>query len=137
MLGSIFGSAAFHHDVRLVSVSQLGTSLNPDDVLCPYPDLIPRMRLTILAVSMLRLNFIYLVFVSCVLGQLHPEGPSQYQVLPSLREQARILDRWRQERLDTIPNLLREHGVDAWLVRNYLCDLIPWALLTYPRVIIF
>lgn len=51
-----------------------------------------------------------------VLGQLHPEKPSQYQTLPTLREQAHILDEWRQERLDAIPELLRKHGVDAWLV---------------------
>ena len=41
----------------------------------------------------------------------------QYQLLPSLREQAEIVDAWTEERKDLIPGLLRKYGVDAWLVR--------------------
>lgn len=41
----------------------------------------------------------------------------QYQLLPSLREQADIVDAWTEERKALIPGLLRKYGVDAWLVR--------------------
>ena len=51
-------------------------------------------------------------------GQLHPTKPAKYQRLPSLREQAEIMDRWRQQRLDALPNLMKKYGVDAWLVRH-------------------
>lgn len=40
----------------------------------------------------------------------------EYQYLPSLREQADILDAWTEERKLLIPGLLRKYGVDAWLV---------------------
>lgn len=40
----------------------------------------------------------------------------KYHRLPSLQEQASIVDDWRQERLENIPQLLRKYGVDAWLV---------------------
>lgn len=40
----------------------------------------------------------------------------QYQLLPSLREQADIVDAWTEERKALIPGLLRKYGVDAWLV---------------------
>ncbi len=49
-------------------------------------------------------------------GQLHPREPAQYRTLPALREQAVILDRWRDERVARIPELLKKHKVDAWLV---------------------
>ena len=52
------------------------------------------------------------------LGQLHPEEPAKYQALPSLREQAEILDEWRKERLDALPELMKRYNVDAWLVRH-------------------
>ena len=50
-------------------------------------------------------------------GQLHPNEPARYQTLPSLREQAEILDGWRRERLEGLPGLMRKYGVGAWLVR--------------------
>lgn len=40
----------------------------------------------------------------------------QYQLLPSLREQADIVDAWTEERKALIPGLLQKYGVDAWLV---------------------
>jgi len=40
----------------------------------------------------------------------------QYHQLPPLREQAVVENAWRQERIENIPNILRKHGVDAWLV---------------------
>ena len=49
-------------------------------------------------------------------GQLHPDTPARYSVFTSLREQARILDQWRDERVARIPDLLKRYGVDVWLV---------------------
>jgi hypothetical protein len=49
-------------------------------------------------------------------AQLHPSSPAQYQTLPSLREQATILDQWRDERVSRIPDILAERNADAWLV---------------------
>ena len=56
-------------------------------------------------------------FAPRVLSTKKPE----YQHLPPLREQAKIQDGWRQERLDSVPALLEKHGVDAWLVRSMDC----------------
>ncbi|KAI0101097.1 hypothetical protein F4814DRAFT_105614 [Daldinia grandis] len=54
----------------------------------------------------------------------------QVQVLPSLREQAKLLDGWTEERKALIPGLLRKYGVDAWLMsqREYAEDTVFWAL---------
>lgn len=41
-----------------------------------------------------------------------------YQVLPALREQAKIVNGWVSQRKESIPELLRKHQVDAWLVRS-------------------
>lgn len=49
-------------------------------------------------------------------GQLHPGTPAKYRALPGLREQAAILDSWRNQRVSQIPALLEKYGVDAWLV---------------------
>ncbi len=40
----------------------------------------------------------------------------QYQLLPSLREQAAIQDEWTAQRKALIPSILKKYGVDAWLV---------------------
>lgn len=69
-----------------------------------------------------------------VLGQLHPEKPSQYQTLPTLREQAHIVDEWRQQRLDAIPELLRKHGVDAWLVSTMKRYCPSYYFLSYMHI---
>lgn len=50
------------------------------------------------------------------LSQLHPNEPAQYRALPSLREQAIILDGWRDVRLARLPQLLQKYEMDAWLV---------------------
>lgn len=52
-----------------------------------------------------------------VSAQFHPKEPAAYPSLPSLREQAHILDKWTAERLSHIPELMSKYGVDAWLVR--------------------
>ncbi|CAF9920327.1 MAG: hypothetical protein GOMPHAMPRED_002056 [Gomphillus americanus] len=56
----------------------------------------------------------------------------KYHGLPSLREQAAIQDSWRDERLANIPQLLRKHGVDSWLMsqREYAEDTAFWSLKT-------
>lgn len=65
------------------------------------------------------LDILIILFLGydCAGGQLHPSEPARYQALPSLREQAEILDGWRQERIDALPGLMKKYGVDAWLVR--------------------
>lgn len=45
-----------------------------------------------------------------------PGKTPQFQALPSLREQAELVDGWTEERKALIPGLLRKYGVDAWLV---------------------
>lgn len=45
----------------------------------------------------------------------------QVQILPRLREQARIVDAWTEERKALIPGILQKYGVDAWLVRLTSC----------------
>lgn len=45
----------------------------------------------------------------------------QVQILPRLREQARIVDAWTEERKALIPSILQKYGVDAWLVRLTSC----------------
>lgn len=54
-----------------------------------------------------------------ILPSIHEDPTPQirYQPLPSLREQAEIQEKWRTQRLETIPSLLKKYGVDAWLVR--------------------
>ncbi|PSR93772.1 hypothetical protein PHLCEN_2v4667 [Hermanssonia centrifuga] len=79
---------------------------------------------------------ISLNFLGGTVGQLHPREPAQYRTLPSLREQALILDRWRDERVARIPELLKKYNVDAWLVilslpisqREYAEDTIWWSI---------
>jgi hypothetical protein len=54
----------------------------------------------------------------------------KYFTLPPLREQAEIQDAWLQERLDSIPALMRRHNVSAWLIsqREYAEDTAFWSL---------
>lgn len=40
----------------------------------------------------------------------------QVQRLPPLREQAKIVDAWTEERKSLVPSILRKYNVDAWLV---------------------
>ncbi|RPD66969.1 hypothetical protein L226DRAFT_529365 [Lentinus tigrinus ALCF2SS1-7] len=63
-------------------------------------------------------------------GQLHPTTPARYQKLPSLREQAAILDGWRDERVANIPALLTKYRMDAWLIsqREHAEDPLWWSV---------
>jgi Xaa-Pro aminopeptidase len=52
--------------------------------------------------------------------------------IPTLRDQARVHDTWTRERLDTLaPALMREHGVDMWVLvaREYLEDPVLATML--------
>ncbi|KAF2209177.1 hypothetical protein CERZMDRAFT_107232 [Cercospora zeae-maydis SCOH1-5] len=68
------------------------------------------------------------LFLCLVLGirAFHPQSHR----LPSLREQAKIQDGWRKERLATIPAILRKHGVDAWIIsqREYGEETVFWSM---------
>ncbi|THH11554.1 hypothetical protein EW145_g584 [Phellinidium pouzarii] len=65
-----------------------------------------------------------------VFGQFHPREPAQYRPPPPLRAQAKVLDEWRQERLDALPTLMQKYGVDAWLMcqREHAEDTIWWSI---------
>ena len=89
-----------------------------------------RLRLSVrifkLGVTMLYRRLAAYIQVLCILlsfhlstglAQLHPSEPATYRRLPSLREQALILDGWRDERLANVPSLLARNNVDVWLVR--------------------
>ncbi|KAK0491087.1 hypothetical protein IW261DRAFT_1620053 [Armillaria novae-zelandiae] len=69
-------------------------------------------------------------FFVLVGGQLHPPAPAEYKQLPSLREQAEILNGWTSERIARIPLLLRKYDVDAWLMcqREHAEDTIWWSI---------
>ncbi|KAI2627172.1 putative lipoprotein [Xylaria nigripes] len=62
-------------------------------------------------------------------GEVSKKTP-QIQILPSLREQADLIDSWTEERRALIPGLLRKYGVDAWLMsqREYAEDPVFWTL---------
>ncbi|KAK7916840.1 hypothetical protein PG985_010448 [Apiospora marii] len=71
-----------------------------------------------------------LALVRCVMAGANPHKTPQYQTLPSLRDQAKIVDGWTDERKALIPGILRKYGVDAWLIsqREYAEDTVFWAL---------
>jgi len=54
----------------------------------------------------------------------------KYFTLSPLREQAAIQDGWLQQRLDSIPSLMRKHNVSAWLLsqREYTEEIAFWSL---------
>ena len=64
-----------------------------------------------------------------------PDAEALSPALPpimSLREQARLRDAWTRERLDTIvPRLMREAGVDLWVLvaREYAEDPVVLTML--------
>ncbi|KAI1102436.1 hypothetical protein F4804DRAFT_313075 [Jackrogersella minutella] len=66
----------------------------------------------------------------CAYVGTSPGKTPQFQTLPSLREQAELLDGWTEERKALIPGLLRKYGIDAWLMsqREYAEDTVFWAL---------
>ena len=61
-----------------------------------------------------------------------PENvPPRIHPLPALREQARVEQEWASRRVtEVIPTLMREHGVDMWILsmREYAEDPVFWAI---------
>ena len=59
----------------------------------------------------------------------HPPSPS-YQTLPSLRDQATLVNNWTSIRRATISSILTENNVSAWLIsqREYAEDTIFWPM---------
>jgi Xaa-Pro aminopeptidase len=60
-----------------------------------------------------------------------PDTPPRIHPLPSLREQARMQQEWADKRVrEVIPMLMREHGVDMWILsmREYAEDPVFWAI---------
>jgi hypothetical protein len=68
--------------------------------------------------------------VQSALAGTNPHKTPQSQTLPSLRDQATIIDGWTGERKALIPEILRKYGIDAWLIsqREYAEDTVYWAL---------
>ncbi|RUS34833.1 xaa-Pro aminopeptidase family enzyme [Jimgerdemannia flammicorona] len=80
-----------------------------------------RLRLTSL--------FFVIIFATLVLSVQLPVP--KYHRLPSLRQQAKIQDAWRQERINNvIPALLNKYNIDLWIVsqREYAGDTVFWSL---------
>lgn len=59
----------------------------------------------------------------------------QIQKLPPLREQAKIVDAWTEERKSLIPGILQKYNVDAWIIsqREYAEDTVFWALKEFEQ----
>lgn len=69
-----------------------------------------------------------LLLLSLALAAASAPAPT----IPTLREQAQTRDGWTRERLDTLaPALMREHGVDMWVLvaREYLEDPVLATML--------
>ena len=67
-----------------------------------------------------------IALVQSAIAGATPQKAPEYQTLPSLREQAKIVDGWTEERKALIPGILRKYGVDAWLVgRDPLIHSVP------------
>ncbi|KAJ3564835.1 hypothetical protein NP233_g8030 [Leucocoprinus birnbaumii] len=88
------------------------------------------------AIMLLYINILLLCFdlaiclaVGVKNGQ-HPGQPAKYRPLPSLREQAKVEQGWRDERIAKIPDLLRKYQADAWLMsqREHAEDTIWWSI---------
>lgn len=60
-----------------------------------------------------------------------PDAPPRIHDLPPLREQAKIQQEWATRRVEeAIPMLMREHGVDMWILsmQEYAEDPVFWAI---------
>lgn len=88
-------------------LAQEATTLAPSPLFCPA-----NMLFTCGSISTCLLLLLF--HTIAVLSK--PATPA-YVTLPTLREQAAIQDAWTEQRISTIPNILKKYGVDAWLVR--------------------
>lgn len=66
--------------------------------------------------SILSFTFPLLAATPGVLASADALKSPQFQTLPPLREQAKIVDAWTETRKALIPGILRKYNVDAWLV---------------------
>lgn len=60
--------------------------------------------------------WLHLLLFQATAVSSEPKKP-EYVTLPTLRGQAAIQDAWTEQRISNIPSILKEYGVDAWLVR--------------------
>lgn len=66
--------------------------------------------------SYLSLSLLLLTAAPVVIASADASKSPQFQTLPPLREQAKIVDAWTETRKALIPGILRKYNVDAWLV---------------------
>lgn len=57
-----------------------------------------------------------LAFGRITFASVHTARRPQIQTLPALREQAKIVDAWTEERKALIPGILQKYNVAAWIV---------------------
>ncbi|CAN8102088.1 unnamed protein product [Discula destructiva] len=78
---------------------------------------------------------LFLALVPVVGASADASKSPQFQTLPPLREQAKIVDAWTEERKALIPSILRKYNVDAWLIsqREYAEDTVFWALKDWEQ----
>jgi hypothetical protein len=62
------------------------------------------------------------------IASVNAAGKPQIQTLPPLREQAKIVDAWTEERKSLIPGILQKYNVDAWIV----CPNLPIVPQLFP-----
>lgn len=93
-------------------------SHNRIHLLCPVSVGRTRVRYQTLQHAYMRLSSAVAttLLLSEAVAQHHPRDRAEYRSLPSLREQAKLLDDWRDQRLARVPALLKKYDVDAWLV---------------------
>lgn len=61
-------------------------------------------------------TLIYAIYLASTILLVSSTHVPEIKPLPSLREQTRLQEEWRTERLARIPALLEKYGADAWLV---------------------
>lgn len=75
-------------------------------------------------------NFHLVAFSLLGLIALAFSSSPQYHVLPSLKDQASLINSWRSLRIANIPAILEKNRVDAWLLsqKEYAEDTAFWSL---------
>lgn len=85
-----------------------------------------------LHIALIAYLFIQLVYATDTTSRLHKIP--QYQRLPPLKKQAEIYNGWRKERLEKVPEILQNSGVDAWIVRSPSVYCIFCILTYWPQI---
>lgn len=77
-------------------------------------------------------NRLIAAIAACSVASAASNGANSPRIhtLPTLREQAKIVNSWTEERKALIPSILAKYNVDAWLIsqREYAEDTVFWAL---------